>query len=138
MGDMCVCVGPPDVIAKGSTGVLIMGMPAARMGDLTTHGGSIVVGFPTVLIGEVMPGSPPVVMPPVVIVNIPSQTAKSAGKPANQLFEAMKSAPEAAKVVIAQAITLVQAAEDGTPFCEICEKKRIEREEQERLNTSTK
>ena len=28
-----------------------MGKPAARMGDMTAHGGSIVVGFPTVLIG---------------------------------------------------------------------------------------
>lgn len=49
--DMCVCVGPPDVIAKGSATVLIGKMPAARMGDLTAHGGTIVVGFPTVLIG---------------------------------------------------------------------------------------
>lgn len=49
--DMCVCVGPPDVIAKGSVTVLIGSMPAARMGDLTAHGGTIVVGFPTVLIG---------------------------------------------------------------------------------------
>ena len=51
-GDMCVCVGPPDTIAKGSTIVLIGGMPAARMGDLTIHGGSIAVGLPTVLIGD--------------------------------------------------------------------------------------
>ena len=52
-GDMLVCVGPPDVIAKGSMGVLIGGMPAARMGDLSAHGGTIAVGLPTVLIGEV-------------------------------------------------------------------------------------
>lgn len=51
MGDMCVCVGPPDVIALGSMTVLIQGRPAARMGDMTAHGGTIVVGFPTVLIG---------------------------------------------------------------------------------------
>ncbi len=49
--DMCVCVGPPDVIAKGSATVLIGKLPAARMGDLTAHGGSIVAGMPTVLIG---------------------------------------------------------------------------------------
>ncbi len=49
--DMCVCVGPPDVIALGSMTVLIMGLPAARMGDITAHGGTIVLGFPTVLIG---------------------------------------------------------------------------------------
>jgi uncharacterized Zn-binding protein involved in type VI secretion len=35
----------------GSATVLIGGQPAARMGDLTGHGGSIVVGFPLVLIG---------------------------------------------------------------------------------------
>lgn len=51
--DMCVCVGPPDTIAKGSLTVQICGMPAARMGDLTMHGGSIAIGFPTVLIGDV-------------------------------------------------------------------------------------
>lgn len=53
LGKMCMCVGPPDSIAKGSTGVFIGGMPAARMGDMTVHGGSIVIGCPTVLIGEV-------------------------------------------------------------------------------------
>jgi uncharacterized Zn-binding protein involved in type VI secretion len=49
--DMCICVGPPDVIAKGSVTVLIGKLPAARMGDLTAHGGTIVLGMPTVLIG---------------------------------------------------------------------------------------
>ena len=49
--DMALCVGPPDVIAKGSTSVLISGLPAARLGDQTAHGGVIVVGLPTVMIG---------------------------------------------------------------------------------------
>jgi uncharacterized Zn-binding protein involved in type VI secretion len=51
VGNMCTCVGPPDVIVKGSATVLISGMPAARMGDMTAHGGSIVIGCPTVMIG---------------------------------------------------------------------------------------
>ncbi|MBE9462729.1 PAAR domain-containing protein [Dyadobacter subterraneus] len=51
LGDMCVCVGPPDAIVLGSTSVLISGKPAARMGDMTAHGGSILAGCPTVLIG---------------------------------------------------------------------------------------
>ncbi len=52
VSDMATCVGPPDVIAPpGGVTVLIGGMPAARMGDMTVHGGVIVVGFPTVLIG---------------------------------------------------------------------------------------
>ena len=49
--DMAVVVGPPDVIVLGSFTVLVGGMPAARMGDLTAHGGTIVLGLPTVLIG---------------------------------------------------------------------------------------
>src|ERR1017187_6053521 len=59
MGDMCTCVGPPDTIILGSTGVFIGGKPAARMGDSTVHGGKIVLGCPTVLIGETNPDSPP-------------------------------------------------------------------------------
>ena len=51
VGDLLVCVGPPDTIAKGSTTVLIGNMPAARQGDITAHGGVIVAGFPTVQIG---------------------------------------------------------------------------------------
>lgn len=51
MGDMCTCAGPPDSIAMGSATVMIGGMPAARLGDPTVHGGAIVVGAPTVLIG---------------------------------------------------------------------------------------
>lgn len=51
IGDMCVCVGPPDVIAMGSPKVIICGKPAARVGDMTAHGGSIVVGCFTVLLG---------------------------------------------------------------------------------------
>ncbi|WP_194436109.1 PAAR domain-containing protein [Vibrio fluminensis] len=51
MGDSLVCVGPPDTIVKGSSTVLINSTPAARMGDTTAHGGSIVVGAPTVQIG---------------------------------------------------------------------------------------
>jgi len=51
LGDMATCVGPPDTIAKGSATVLIGGPPAARLGDNTAHGGVIVAGLPTVMIG---------------------------------------------------------------------------------------
>lgn len=51
VGDMCTCVGPPDAVAMGSATVYIMGRMATRMGDTTVHGGKIVVGFPTVIIG---------------------------------------------------------------------------------------
>ena len=50
--DMCTCVGPPDlIIPPGAVTVMIGGLPAARMGDMTAHGGSIILGCPTVLIG---------------------------------------------------------------------------------------
>jgi uncharacterized Zn-binding protein involved in type VI secretion len=48
---MLVCVGPPDMIAMGSTSVMIGFQPAARMGDITVHGGVIVMGDFTVMIG---------------------------------------------------------------------------------------
>lgn len=49
--DMCTCVGPPDVIVKASTTVLIGGLPAARILDMTAHGGVIVLGHFTTLVG---------------------------------------------------------------------------------------
>jgi uncharacterized Zn-binding protein involved in type VI secretion len=51
MGDNAVCVGPPDSLIKGSATVLIGGKPAIRMGDSCAHGGSVVLGLPTVQIG---------------------------------------------------------------------------------------
>ncbi|HSR39283.1 MAG TPA: PAAR domain-containing protein [Phnomibacter sp.] len=51
VGDLCTCSGSPDSIVMGSATVMIGGMAAARMGDSTAHGGSIVAGCPTVLIG---------------------------------------------------------------------------------------
>jgi uncharacterized Zn-binding protein involved in type VI secretion len=49
--DMAICVGPPDMIAMGSTSVMIGFLPAARIGDMTIHGGVIVLGEFTVMIG---------------------------------------------------------------------------------------
>jgi uncharacterized Zn-binding protein involved in type VI secretion len=57
VGDMAVCVGPPDTIAKGSMTVMIGGVPAARIGDLTAHGGTVAMGCPTVMIGDVGMGA---------------------------------------------------------------------------------
>ena len=51
VGDLATCTGPPDTIVRGSVTVLIGGRPAARMGDTTAHGGTVVIGYPTVLIG---------------------------------------------------------------------------------------
>lgn len=51
VGDMCTCVGPPDTIVKGSATVMIGGRPAVRQGDTCAHGGAVIVGLPTVIIG---------------------------------------------------------------------------------------
>jgi len=49
--DMLTCVGPPDMIMMGSPTVLINMLMAARILDPTVHGGVIVMGCPTVIIG---------------------------------------------------------------------------------------
>ena len=51
--DQCICAVPvpPNMIVKGSMTVFVGMLPAARIGDLTAHGGSIITGFPTVIIG---------------------------------------------------------------------------------------
>ncbi len=104
MGDMCVCVGPPDTIVLGSTGVLIGGKPAARLGDQCAHGGKIVVGCPTVLIGETA-----------------SSSAGGLGAmPISALMAVMSKMAPAMKQKMAQVITMKKAAENGTPFCEKC------------------
>ena len=51
LGSMLVCVGPPDAVVKGSATVMINGKPAARMGDNTAHGGTIMIGCVNVIIG---------------------------------------------------------------------------------------
>lgn len=51
VGDLVVCVGPPDSVIAGSSTVFVCGVPAARMGDACAHGGKIVLGYPTVIIG---------------------------------------------------------------------------------------
>lgn len=51
VSDMCVCVGPPDTIAMGSGTVITSGMPQARIGDMPAHGGVIILGCRTVIVG---------------------------------------------------------------------------------------
>jgi len=49
--DFLICIGPPDAILMGSPTVFIGSLMAARIMDPTEHGGVIVTGWPTVLIG---------------------------------------------------------------------------------------
>ena len=110
MGDMCVCVGPPDSIVLGSMGVMIGKKPAARMGDSTAHGGAIMLGCPTVLIGESSGGggaaSPVVVQPIIAALKI--------------VMTELREKYPAVATQIEQQVTLLTAAVEGTPFCEVC------------------
>lgn len=51
VGDKCVCVSAIDTIVNGSSTVVIDHKPVARMGDATAHGGIIVAGCGSVLVG---------------------------------------------------------------------------------------
>lgn len=57
MGDTCTCTGPPDTIIQGNPSVMINGTPVATLGSMTAHGGSIVMGEPTVMISTSTPSS---------------------------------------------------------------------------------
>jgi uncharacterized Zn-binding protein involved in type VI secretion len=105
--DMLICVGPTDMIAKGSAGVFVGGLPAARIGDPTVHGGVIVVGLPTVIIGEVGSG-------PGGGGSMGGAGRGSGGGPDLMSSGAALSAPGQ------QSQTLQNASNDGTPFCERC------------------
>ncbi len=114
MTDMLTCVGPPDMIMMGSPTVLTEFLMAARLGDPTVHGGVIVLGAPTVMIGEVGMGMPEtVVVPPLV--------GGAGGTPASGPAEtgaAMLSAAQAMNSAPAQA--LASSAQNGTPFIKPC------------------
>lgn len=81
VGDVCVCVGPPDSIAMGSMTVKIGGMPAARIGDLTAHGGTITVGCPNVMIGDMGMGGAGSAQA------LAMSAAKAAGKPLTEVCD---------------------------------------------------
>ncbi len=51
VGSPCLCMGPTDIIALGSSKVLAGGRPVARIGDMTAHGGLLTSGAPKVLVG---------------------------------------------------------------------------------------
>ena len=117
LGSMCTCVGPPDVIILGSMGVMIGGKPAARMGDSCAHGGAIMLGCMTVLIGEMMPGggggaSGGGALSTESYKGKEDSGSKSIEKPAQSVNPAMKmSAAMATK--IARIDALIQGAETG-------------------------
>ncbi|PLX28160.1 hypothetical protein C0583_00325 [Candidatus Parcubacteria bacterium] len=53
VGASAVCVGPPSTISSGDSNVLLNGLPVARKGDETSHGGSITEGSDKIFINGV-------------------------------------------------------------------------------------
>jgi len=102
VGDQAVCVGPMDVIVKGSSGVFVNKLPAARIGDQTAHGGAIVAGCPTVIIGETKGGG----------------GVGTAGLPAGAVAFAYAD-------VVQQLQVLIDAHKSAAPFCEACFKRAV-------------
>jgi hypothetical protein len=56
VSDVTTCVGPPDAPSSGAFTTLVGRMPAVRFGDPTVHGGQVLMGLPTVEIGDAPPG----------------------------------------------------------------------------------
>lgn len=112
LGDSCTCVGPPDTIIMGSTGVFIGGKPSARQGDMTGHGGIISVGCPTVLIGETVGGSG----------DSEVGTEKNI---TNELKKAILDIDSSDNVNATKLVTLKTAAIEGTPLLDLCKKCEI-------------
>ena len=94
MGDMCTCMGPPDVIAMGNPSILINGIPAVCQGDMTAHGGIITVGEPNVMIGTAVP-KPSAIMPikeiPFPKINIVDRAVAAMTGNGGKLKEAEKN-----------------------------------------------
>lgn len=102
IGDQGLCTGPTDVIALGSFTVLVVGNPASRLGDITAHGGVIVMGQMNVLIGDAGSADPTSVAK--ALVNLPLGL-EGQGSAIAEMKEAM-----------------IGAAKEGLPFCEQCSK----------------
>lgn len=99
VSDLATCVGPPDVIVKGSATVLVGSLPAARLGDNTAHGGVIVSGAPTVLIGD---------------------GGGSGGGGGGGTTVATGTGSDGISSPGSQAKAMIAASEAGTPFCAVC------------------
>jgi uncharacterized Zn-binding protein involved in type VI secretion len=130
MGDTAICTGPPDKIVKGSLGVMIENMPAARMFDITSHGGVIMKGELTVLIGDIMVSPPPIVPPPVIVIKVMVEGQKIITNNASELKKVVQNNPLPPQIadVISQTAVLLESALSGVPFCEKCDQARRELE----------
>ncbi|WP_040006251.1 PAAR domain-containing protein [Fibrisoma limi] len=114
VGTLCTCASAPDVIVRGSATVRIGGRPAARLGDNTAHGGMIVMGCPTVLIGDF--GMAAISIDFTVVGNVAVSKMYSATQTADRKIKHAEADDKSA----AQIQTAISAAQSGSPFMEKC------------------
>ncbi|MGF1727664.1 PAAR domain-containing protein [Photobacterium nomapromontoriensis] len=121
VGDMMVCVGPPDSIAQGSASVFINGKPAARMGDSSSHGGVIIGGCGTVTIGDAG-----IVVPSAIASNSGQQFKQS--QPSGQYKQSDDQASSEPAILATSSETvanqLQQIADRDMAAMEICQKRQ--------------
>lgn len=92
------------MIIRGSFTVLIGGRPAARMGDNTAHGGTIAIGCPNVLIGDMGMGA----------------ASFFAAMPATVLAELLGGMTNQMARITKQAVALADGAAVGAMVCIKC------------------
>jgi len=132
--DSAVCCCCIDTIAKGSATVLIGYLNAARLTDMTSHGGSIISGYPTVLIGDVGMGAPSAPSGPVAPSgpNTPGGDMSAnpdpvggggggAGTAKPKVIVPRPPPPLTPVESTPQQQALSDAKQAARPFCEICQ-----------------
>ncbi len=124
-GDDAACAGSPDAIAKGSPTVFIGYEEAARLGDVTEHGGAVVQGEASVVIGDTGDGEPFTVWKPAAGQG--ERAAPGAGAAGEAAPAKEPAAKPAKRPAPPQVAALRAAAAQGKPFCEVCERKRRRR-----------
>ena len=117
VSDFSLCIPAiPNPIIKGSATVMINGLPAARIGDTAVHGGAVVSGCPTVIIGDSANAGGGAADP-----GVPAAAAKSGGRSKGKAGDpGMLSSGPAMADSAAQVLALKAASKSGAAFIEIC------------------
>jgi PAAR motif len=131
-------VGPPDVIVKGSAGVFINFMPAARMGDMTAHGGVIILGSPTCIIGEIGAPSPGAAGMGGIVAGMAMSGASHPQKPNTSVYATSRARIAVPPVVAEPALNpnLPEASYDGVLVGKGCQPLTTKVDPGERLTKS--
>ncbi len=123
------------MVMMGSPTVLIDYMMACRLGDIVVEVpglvmgpmNPIIMGCPTVMIGEVGMGTPEGPGASVVAQAVAIVASGAPGGAVASVYAQEGTMKDATTVppVTTQGAVMTQSAVDGTPFCEVCEKMRL-------------